>query len=351
GWVDFDGGNGSAPLLELLGASDTVRPVVLDKDAAQKAAEQVRDGKLAAALTVPEGFSQALWRGQAPKVHVVVDQDRATGITARRAIDTATVRLLGAVKSARLSAEAFEVREPFPDELARLAYLNEAFLLALEQWRRPPITLVMEEATRSESNNQANPYNHTSPGMLIQFAIWGLIMSTSVMVTERKHGTMRRLLTTAIQPAEIIAGHALAIFLLTLGQALFLLAFAQVALGVNYLRQPLAVFLVTLALSLWVVSLGMLIGALAKSDSLVLMWSLLAMFLFTALGGAWFPLEMAARPFQTIGQLTPTYWAMHSYQNVLLRGMGLNSVLLPVAIVLGYAVVFFLLAVWRFRFE
>jgi len=162
---------------------------------------------------------------------------------------------------------------------------------------------------------------------------------------------MQRLLTTAIRPSEIIAGHALAIFLLTLAQALVLLAFAQLALGVNYLRQPLAIFLVTLALSLWVVSLGMLIGALSKSDSQVVMWSLLAMFLFTALGGAWFPLETTAPAFQTIGHLTPTYWAMRGFQNILLRGMGLDSVMLPVAIVLGYALPFFVLAVWRFRYE
>ena len=141
------------------------------------------------------------------------------------------------------------------------------------------------------------------------------------------------------------------IFLLTFAQELLLLAFGQFALGVNYLRQPVAILLVAAALALWVVSLGMLIGAIAKTDTHVMMYSLLAMFLFTGLGGAWFPLEATGAAFQAIGRLMPTYWAMLGFQNVIVRGLGLNSVLLPVGILVAYAVPFFALAVWRFGFE
>jgi len=42
---------------------------------------------------------------------------------------------------------------------------------------------------------------------------------------------------------------------------------------------------------------------------------------------------------------------MDGFQNIILRGLGLDSVLLPAGILLVYAVVFFGLAVWRFRFE
>jgi len=44
-------------------------------------------------------------------------------------------------------------------------------------------------------------------------------------------------------------------------------------------------------------------------------------------------------------------WAMDGFQNIILRRLGLDSVLLPAGILLAYAVVFFGLAVWRFRFE
>ena len=42
---------------------------------------------------------------------------------------------------------------------------------------------------------------------------------------------------------------------------------------------------------------------------------------------------------------------MDGYQNILLRGMGLNSVLVPAGILIAYTLAFFGLAVWRFKFE
>jgi ABC-2 type transport system permease protein len=104
-------------------------------------------------------------------------------------------------------------------------------------------------------------------------------------------------------------------------------------------------------LSLWAASLGLLIGALSTKEEQVITWSLIAMFLFAALGGAWFPLEVAGKAFATIGHVTPTAWAMDGLQNIVVRGQGLGSVLLPAGILLAYAAAFFGLAVWRFQFE
>jgi ABC-2 type transport system permease protein len=353
GWIDRDIGSASSPLLRLLEASDAVRIVVPDEKGAQTAVDQVLDGKLAAVVTVPADFQQSLWTKAPAKLQVTVDENSAAGQTAYGAIDVAAGRLLGAVESARLSAEAFETSGGFSDDASRQVYLDEAFSRAINAWQTPPFTLAVEQASAAagEGDGEFDGNAQASPGLLVQFAIWSLIMSGSTVVLERTTGAMQRLLTTPIQRWQIIAGHALGMFALTFAQELLLLAFGQFALGVDYLRQPVAILLVALALALWVVGLGMLIGALAETDTHVMMYSLLAMFLFTGLGGAWFPLEGTGAAFQAIGRLTPTYWAMLGFQNVILRGMGLSSVLTSAAILLAYAVLFFGLAVWRFRFE
>ncbi|HLF74938.1 MAG TPA: hypothetical protein VI524_11360, partial [Anaerolineales bacterium] len=74
-------------------------------------------------------------------------------------------------------------------------------------------------------------------------------------------------------------------------------------------------------------------------------------FVFAAMGGAWFPLEVTGKTFATIGHLMPTAWAMDGFQNVIMRGLGFTSVLFPAGMLLLYTVVFFALAIWRFRFE
>ena len=42
---------------------------------------------------------------------------------------------------------------------------------------------------------------------------------------------------------------------------------------------------------------------------------------------------------------------MDGCQNIILRWLGFSSVLLPAGIVLAYGLVFFGLAIWRFKFE
>ncbi|MGD1994750.1 MAG: ABC transporter permease [Anaerolineae bacterium] len=187
--------------------------------------------------------------------------------------------------------------------------------------------------------------------MMVQFAIFGLITSAMVLVMERKSGALQRLLTTPIRRGTVIGGHILAMFGVVFLQQVLLVAVGQFLFDVNYLRAPLATLAMMVTLSLWAASLGLLIGALATQEEQVITWSLIAMFLFASLGGAWFPLEVAGETFATIGHLMPTAWAMDGLQNIIARGQGLSSVLLPASILLAYTAAFFGLAVWRFRFE
>jgi ABC-2 type transport system permease protein len=134
-------------------------------------------------------------------------------------------------------------------------------------------------------------------------------------------------------------------------QQVLLISAGQFLFGVDYLRQPLAVLLLMVTLALWAASLGLLISAISRGEEQVIVLSLIAMFLFAALGGAWFPLEVTGKTFATIGHLLPTAWAMDGFQNIVLRGLGFESVVGPAGVLLGFTAVFFALAVWRFRFE
>jgi ABC-2 type transport system permease protein len=73
------------------------------------------------------------------------------------------------------------------------------------------------------------------------------------------------------------------------------------------------------------------------------------MFVFAGLGGAWVPLEVTGPTFQVIGHLSPVAWGMDGFENIVGRGLGFHSVLLPSVALVGYAALFFLLAVGRFR--
>ncbi len=202
-----------------------------------------------------------------------------------------------------------------------------------------------------EQTMDSNPYAQSSPGMMVQFSIAGLIGAANVLVIERKSKSLQRLLTTAISRVEIIVGHFLTMFVMIFVQIVLLMGFGQIALGLDYLREPVATLLVMVTMSLWTASLGLLVGVLSRTEEQVIMLSLICMFILSGLGGAWMPLEVTGEAFQAIGHFLPTAWAMDGIQNIIARGLGLESVLLPVGIMLAYAVGLFVLAVWRFRFE
>ena len=141
------------------------------------------------------------------------------------------------------------------------------------------------------------------------------------------------------QPLSLLVGVAL------------LILFADLVLGVGYLRQPLATLLMVSTTVLWAASMGLFIGTVARNEEQVIMITILAMLLLAGLGGAWIPLEYTGEAFQTVGRLTPAAWAINGLENIVVRGLGLASVLLPAAVLLGFSAAFAGLALWRFRFE
>ena len=354
GFIDQGGGRLGASLLSLLDASGAVRPVILegqDTDPAS-AEEQVRDEDLAAVVIVPAGYNDKLLAGEAVQLVVIVDEGKTAGLTAQGEIQAAALRLAGAAETARLSARAYEAQTPFGDEAARQQFLAEAIDRAIQAWQEPPLTVAVTESSVEEEGEtiMQSGFSHTSPSMMVQFGIAGLMGAATVLILERKSRALRRLLTTAISRTEIILGHYLAMFVMIMVQFVILVAFGEL-LGVPYHREPLAILLVIAATAAWTAALGLLIGVLAKTEDQVIVFSLIPMLVLAGMGGAWVPLEFTGKAFQAIGHLLPTAWAMDGFENIVARGLGFESVLLPVAIMLAYAVGLFALAAWRFRFE
>ena len=371
GFLDQDGGSVlSTHLLVLLDASDAVRPAVLEGESLDRVEKNVRDEKWAAAVVVPAGYSEQILAGgvgadpaSALRLTIIAGENTTAGAVAQSEVQAAVTRLLGAVQTAQLSAATLEAQAGlhpesvagFADESARRQFLEETLNRAIQAWKEPSLTVAVTESQALAEDEETpvlqSGFSHTSPSMMVQFAMAGLIGAAEVIVLERKSRALQRLLTTAISHVEIILGHFLAMFVTILLQFVLLIGFGQFVLRVDYLREPLAVLLVTVTMALWTASLGLLIGVLAKTQDQVIIFSLVPMFVLAGLGGAWVPLEFTGQTFQTIGHLMPTAWAMDGFENIVIRGLGLNSVLLPAGILLAYAVVFFVLAVWRFRFE
>ncbi len=344
GWVNNDAdGYVAGQLFKMLSNSDTVRLLELTPDVVD---DSVRNGEVAGALIVPGGYSEQASAGDDAQLTLVTDLNSTQGQSLFQSVRTSVTQLMSAVEISRLSAEIIGK----PNDASEL---TEGFASASQAWSETDsASLVKVEMVVAEDQGDwygDNPHNQSSPGMLVMFAIMGLVTSGQILVQERKLRTLQRMMSTSLKSWEIFAGHALAMFGVVFVQTVLLVVFGQLILGVNYINAPLGTLLVSVSLGLWIASMGLLIGTLAREDSQIVLFSLLAMFLFSAMGGVWFPLESSSGAYAAIGNATPSAWAMKGYQNILIRGLGLESAWMPTLVLTAYALLFFVLAVWRFR--
>jgi ABC-2 type transport system permease protein len=340
GYISQDRHRVTDSLHDLLDKSEVIK---LDENIFHSAADlekMVADGDLAAAIIVPDGYGRLVLKGKIARITVIADTNTSAWTTVESELLSLTSRLDSAVRTATVIEESGAQGIPF----------DYAFRKSLSAWDEPPISIQeTKSAALQESSNGNSSLAHTAPGMMLQFAIAGLLTAAQVIVAERKTRTLQRILTTATNRVHIVIGHYLAILLLILVQFLILIAFGQLALKVGYLRVPAATLLVALSAALCISALGLLIGILAKNEEQATTFSLIPMFVFSGLGGAWVPLEVTGPAFQAIGHLSPVAWGMDGFENIIARGLGLESVLLPSLALVGYAALFFVLAVLRFR--
>lgn len=350
GLLDEDGTALSQHLVTMLENSDVVR-IAENESGAAVLQQKVSDEDIAAAVLIPAGFGNSLLEGE--PVPVTIIGTGQTGFTVEGEVQTGSARVLSAVQAAQLSVDMGTNHNLLPAQSSRQAHFDDAFSRALAAWEAPPVTIRYDESSAladeaEAANSNYSVFAQSSPGMMVQFAIASLIGAAGILVVEKRTQSLQRLLTTNMSRGQILAGHFLAMFAMIFLQLTVLILFGQLFLDLPYLGQPLATFLLTAVTALFSASLGMLIGVIARTEEQVVVLSLTPMFILSALGGAWMPLEFTPETFQRVAHVTPLAWVMDGYKDILVRGQGLEAVGTAVLILLVYTGALFALAAWRF---
>jgi ABC-2 type transport system permease protein len=241
----------------------------------------------------------------------------------------------------------------FELEVDEAAYFDTAVSTAQTKWQASPVTMQVNEDEIAVDSNQIIPQglNQSSPGMMAMFATFGMIGGAALLIQERQSGTLRRLLVMPIHKGSILVGKMLGILLTGVLQMSLLIVVSALFFDVPWGNSPAALVVMVLTFALAITSLSMMMAALTKTLAQANALGTVIVLSISALGGAWWPLDIVPGWMQTVGRFSPMSWAMDGFQDIITRGLGVTAVLPEVGVLLAFTAVFLFVGIWRFQYE
>ena len=337
----------STELIATLAKSDAVRPDVL---ALTQAEEEYSTRRVSAVLVIPPEFDLARLQQGRQELELRQQPNSLNALAASRAVLAATGRISSAVDIANSSVSEAERIRPFASSAARADYFNVALQSAQSEMNAAPDRV---QVVQGAASNQIDydPAANSSAGQLITWVFIPLIGISGMFAYERQKGTLRRLLTTPTHKATYLLGAITGQVLLAIVQMLLLIGFGILVMKLNWGRSPAALAVMLVSSALAAAALGTALATLVKTESQASGLSILLGMMMALLGGCWYPIELFPSFVQTVVWILPTRWAMEGLLAIVSRGQGLNAVLPDAGVLLGFALVFFGVGIWRFRYE
>jgi ABC-type multidrug transport system permease subunit len=104
-----------------------------------------------------------------------------------------------------------------------------------------------------------------------------------------------------------------------------------------------------LAFTLAMACLSIFIGSVLKKEELIVGVSVLTANMLAGLGGCWWPIEIVPPAARTLGMVSPAYWAMDTFHQVIFFGKGFAAIWPNLLVLLGFTAVFMILALRFFK--
>lgn len=187
--------------------------------------------------------------------------------------------------------------------------------------------------------------DYMAPAMIGFFVFFFVFLLTCIsFLRERVAGTLERLQATPIRPREIIVGYMLGFLLFGLLQGAVMLLFTVIVLDIHYAGNLINIFLVEMLLVALSVNLGIFLSTFAQNEFQVLQFMPLIVVSQGLLGGMIWQVEDMPGWLQPVSRVMPLTYANEALRDVMIKGESLLDVWGLVLILIGYAVLFVLLA-------
>jgi ABC-2 type transport system permease protein len=330
-----------------LGASNTLTE--------SQSLDRVAKSTSLAFLEIPSGYEAGLAAQHATTVTFHSTGSFGSSQAALQAVQAALAQINAASVASQVGLSVIDLVQGQPVAGDQAPQMKSAlYQQALEMEKADTVTVDFslsgstQAPTVGESLQQG--LGQSVPGMGTMFVMMTLFGGMAALIVERQQWTLQRLASMPLSRSTLLTGKILARF--SLGLLQFLVVFIIGALfKMNFGKDPLALLLLVIFYTLSITAFSFAIGSGLKNPAQASGLGLLLTLTMTPLGGAWWPIEISPKFLQIIGHFTPVAWAMDGFTAITYHDAHLADVWVSLAVLAGMTLLFFLIAIPRFRYQ
>ena len=360
--VDEDKSDFSSSYISKLESDEALTVVPLNRD---EAIEQIRKGKVSAAVILNEGFGggfEALFNSDEPKLEIASDPSRRMecgylqGLLAKAQFEALGDKFIDRDwmrDQIHIWRDEMENADDIEDEQAEL-YFNfiDSFDTLLKDANEESFSMGFQgdilnfaklDVSR-EYEGPIAPFQITFPQVLL----WGFLMCTSTfavsIVKERTDGTFDRLRIGPLGYAHILGGKGLACFITCIVIVCILFFGAKAIFKMPMGNFPLF-FLGLFCTILCFVGLMMFVCTLGRTEQSVGAAGWAILMIMGMLGGAMMPLAFMPSWLRRVSHFSPVKWGILALEGAIWRDFKFTEIISPCLVLLAIGFTFFLLGV------
>jgi ABC-2 type transport system permease protein len=324
------------------------QPIIAwDKDY-EAARQAVDDRELAGFVAFPADFTKALMEGTPTSLEVMADAGNINTQTALNGLADTISSQIGTrqviIKASVVLLVESGAISPDPESVDKVVQEMMAGMLAEGE------TAYIEFTTDKVGEVEAeNPSDYVIPGYLVMFVFFAAALTAEIIVRERQNHTLERLLASSVKRASILGGIFTGSVIKGLVQIVIFWTVGILAFKVDMGLSPVGVIILSLLMVLMSSAFAVMLATLVRTSRSASSLAVITSLTLAPLGGCWWPLFLYPQWLQNIAKISPHAWAVEGYNKIMLFGADFGAAVPGMLALVGFAVIFGVIAVWRFR--
>lgn len=209
---------------------------------------------------------------------------------------------------------------------------------------------LFKESTVSKKTKPVGSFQYYAAAMGVMFLLMTVVQGVTMMIREKEETVYQRLFLTNLTYSHYLIGKMLGLIILCLIQAFIIIIGTSLIFGVNWGPSILGIITVTIAFVINACGLGMMAGALIKTEKGFNVGGMLGTQIMAALGGSMVPLYIFPDWVVSATKFIPNGLALQSYLK-LMSGATFTDILPAVAGSIALGSCFFAIGLIFLTFE